>query len=154
MRVWDGVCWNRLTTVEQDFIAMTTHVEGAAPSETMIGGCMFDGSSMTGLTLTFWATLSWVVAGACTERVRLYDYGASPGPPAVPPVAVIDLDNVIAGAGSDGPLYVSGTVLVDATGPAAGKIANSARLYVAVVTFVGGALADIASVWGGGFVLR
>lgn len=130
------------------------HVEGAVPVENEIGGVMLNAARLTGLNVTFWALISWVVAGACTLRVRLYDYGASPGPPGAPPTLVATMDNVLVGASADGPLCMSQALLVDAAGPALNTIDPSARLYRAVVTIVGGTVSDVVFVEGGGLALR
>jgi hypothetical protein len=147
------------TRIERDFIGLVRHVEGAVPVETLVGGCMIDatgwidGSGNPNGSVVIWANVSWVVAGGCTVRIRLYDYGASPGPPGAPPTLVTTIDLVVV-AGSDGPRYLSQALTVNPAGPGVNVISNSARLYRAIITLVGGALNDVVSVEGGGLALR
>jgi len=91
--------------------------------------------------------LTPTLAGVGTGQLRLYDTGPAIGPP-TPLTLIASLSTAAAG----GPQYLEQALSIGAS-PAAGQIANSARMYE-MRAFMTGTVADTLFIGGGGIDAR
>lgn len=122
----DGSAWNAVGGgaggKEMDWVDAYQYTQLAAPSEETVCFGYFDASTVTG-TISFWAVLTATLTAAGSSQIRLYDVGPAAGPPVAP-----TLITTLSTATTGGPQHLSQSLSVGAS-PAAGQIANSARMY-------------------------
>jgi hypothetical protein len=107
-----------------------TQLEGASPTELLVGTIVFDGSDYVGKDVTLIASFDPTLLGAGSAYMRCYDVGPAAGPPAAAVQITAALPSVYAmGTTTTGPQYFVTQALVRAAAPAAGVIMNAARRY-------------------------
>jgi hypothetical protein len=117
------------------------------PVEEVVGQGVFDGSRASAGTVYAFGMLTPTFATAGVAQLRIYDTGPAAGPP-TPLTLIATLSTSVAG----GPQYLEQALTIGAS-PAAGQIANSARMYE-LRALMTGTVADTLFVGGGGMDAR